>query len=140
MSRIKKFDDLNEAVQSQQESGKIELKLSDIDESKLCGGKGNFTIKGHDGVFMYDINQQWGVSKFNYNGSEYTIIPLYFKEGSYKSVFGYTVLKGGELEYLVSIYEPNASLFNGNNISFVGHEEMGNINLETGVYKRVYTR
>lgn len=81
-------------------------------------------------------NREWFSG--NYQGKEIKAFELYTKYGE----LGFAIKVDGEVEHLISIYEPHGCNFNEKRglITVYGHEEIVHLWLEDGEFNEIATR
>ena len=141
MTKIKKFDDLNESFNPQKvkiegrDFYKMTFKLKEVlPEAKLI----NFNIKdfddGEETVLDYYVNDQYPTKEIKVGDDTYKIKLL--------SEMGWLVLRNDKPVYVVGIYEPHGESINAKRgmATFWGHEEIINLWLDDGEYTHNHTR
>jgi hypothetical protein len=145
MSHIKLFENFREQV-SDKGIKKMIFGKESLTKDNLIGG---YSIEemNDENEFSFSLTDWQGkpLKGFDYAGDNWIVTEANRKESAdskYSHEFGYIVLKNGQLQYVISIYEPHGFGVNENKgvITVYGHEEIVNLWLEDGDNDRYHTR
>jgi len=148
MTKIKRFEDLNEAFNPQktevegQKYNWMSFRLGDVlSDVKLINLNIDDLDDGEDLMLKYYEYPEDGPQVFkdkavNVNGDNYKLVYL---SGKYE--LGYLIFKNDIPVYIVGIYEPgNYKISERGLLSISGHEEVVNLWLDDGYYEMFHTR
>jgi hypothetical protein len=149
MTKIKRFNDLNESFEPQKEEiegksyYKMSFKLKDVlPLVKLINFDVNEYQYDNSETIMYYISNDQYIKTVDVNGDSYKITELGTFMKNYFSPFGWIVFKNELPVYIVGIYEPHGESIDAKRkmVTFWGHEEIINLWLDDGEYTKLDTR
>lgn len=142
MTKIKRFDDLNESIQFEKEEVegrdyyKIKYKTKDILPMVKLINLDEKDISDVPELSFY-VSDKYSTKPTTIDGDDYKCEMV---TGEYE--LGYLIFKNDEPVYIVSIYEPQGSNINSKRglVTIWGHETIINLWLDDGEFNKMHTR